>query len=63
VSIIEDSAAGAFDLHVNRKDWNRVCGSGAQETVSAPQEILMGLVDTAVAGGMENMDAARSDTA
>jgi acetyl-CoA C-acetyltransferase len=37
---------------------NRVCGSGAQAIVSAAQEILMGSVDTAVAGGMENMDAA-----
>src|SRR5260221_8057533 len=36
---------------------NRVCGSGAQAIVSAAQEILMGSVDTAVAGGMENMDA------
>lgn len=37
---------------------NRVCGSGAQATVSAAQNILMGSVDTAIAGGMENMDAA-----
>src|SRR5258706_8916479 len=37
---------------------NRVCGSGAQAIVSAAQEILMGSVDTAVAGGMENMDQA-----
>jgi acetyl-CoA C-acetyltransferase len=37
---------------------NRVCGSGAQAIVSAAHEILMGSVDTAVAGGMENMDAA-----
>ena len=37
---------------------NRVCGCGAQATVSAAQEILMGSVDTAIAGGMENMDAA-----
>jgi acetyl-CoA C-acetyltransferase len=37
---------------------NRVCGSGAQAIVSAAQEILMGSVDTAIAGGMENMDAA-----
>src|SRR5258706_353219 len=39
---------------------NRVCGSGAQAIVSAAQEILMGSVDTAVAGGMENMHAAIS---
>ncbi len=37
---------------------NRVCGSGAQAIVSAAHEILMGSVDAAVAGGMENMDAA-----
>lgn len=37
---------------------NRVCGSGAQAIVSAAQEILLGSVDTAIAGGMENMDAA-----
>ncbi|HEX9466414.1 MAG TPA: acetyl-CoA C-acetyltransferase [Alphaproteobacteria bacterium] len=37
---------------------NRVCGSGAQAIVSAAQEILLGSLDTAVAGGMENMDAA-----
>jgi acetyl-CoA C-acetyltransferase len=37
---------------------NRVCGSGAQAIVSAAQEILLGAIDTAVAGGMENMDLA-----
>src|SRR6266851_1431891 len=37
---------------------NRVCGSGAQAIVSAAQEILLGTVDVAVAGGMENMDLA-----
>jgi len=37
---------------------NRVCGSGAQAIVSAAQEILLGAVDAAVAGGMENMDLA-----
>jgi acetyl-CoA C-acetyltransferase len=37
---------------------NRVCGSGAQAIVSAAQEILLGSVDSAVAGGMENMDLA-----
>jgi acetyl-CoA C-acetyltransferase len=33
---------------------NRVCGSGAQAIVSAAQEIALGNVDVAVAGGMEN---------
>jgi acetyl-CoA C-acetyltransferase len=37
---------------------NRVCGSGAQAIVSAAQEIFAGAVDTAIAGGMENMDLA-----
>lgn len=37
---------------------NRVCGSGAQAVVSAAQEVMLGLVDCAVAGGMENMDLA-----
>jgi acetyl-CoA C-acetyltransferase len=37
---------------------NRVCGSGAQAIVSAAQEILLGAVRAAVAGGMENMDLA-----
>jgi len=32
---------------------NRVCGSGAQAVVSAAQEILLGTMDVAVAGGME----------
>src|ERR1700744_5188317 len=37
---------------------NRVCGSGAQAIVSAAQEILLGNIEVAVAGGMENMDQA-----
>jgi acetyl-CoA C-acetyltransferase len=37
---------------------NRVCGSGAQAIASAAQEILLGAVEAAVAGGMENMDQA-----
>ena len=37
---------------------NRVCGSGAQAIVSAAQEIMLGMVDSAIAGGMENMDMA-----
>ena len=37
---------------------NRVCGSGVQAVVSAAQEILLGNIDVAVAGGMENMDLA-----
>jgi acetyl-CoA C-acetyltransferase len=37
---------------------NRVCGSGAQAIVSVAQEIWLGNIDVAVAGGMENMDLA-----
>jgi acetyl-CoA C-acetyltransferase len=37
---------------------NRVCGSGAQAIVSASQEVLLGNIRVAVAGGMENMDLA-----
>ena len=37
---------------------NRVCGSGAQAVVSAAQEIMLGHINVAVAGGMENMDQA-----
>lgn len=35
---------------------NRVCGSGAQAIVSAAQEVMLGYIDSAIAGGMENMD-------
>lgn len=34
---------------------NRLCGSGLQAIVSAAQLIMLGDVDTAVAGGVENM--------
>jgi acetyl-CoA C-acetyltransferase len=37
---------------------NRVCGSGAQAIVSAAQDILLGNLNVAVAGGMESMDQA-----
>jgi acetyl-CoA C-acetyltransferase len=37
---------------------NRVCGSGAQAIVSAAQEILLGNINVAAAGGMESMDQA-----
>jgi acetyl-CoA C-acetyltransferase len=37
---------------------NRVCGSGAQAIVSAAQEIALGNIAVAVAGGMESMDLA-----
>jgi acetyl-CoA C-acetyltransferase len=37
---------------------NRVCGSGAQAIVSTAQEVALGAIKVAVAGGMENMDRA-----
>lgn len=37
---------------------NRVCGSGAQAIASAALEVWAGMIDCAVAGGMENMDRA-----
>ncbi|MBQ0831862.1 acetyl-CoA C-acetyltransferase [Marinobacter sp.] len=37
---------------------NRVCGSGVQAVISAAQEIMLGHLDCAIAGGMENMDLA-----
>jgi len=37
---------------------NRVCGSGAQAIVSGAQEIMLGLLDSAMTGGTENMDMA-----
>src|SRR6201997_3469977 len=49
---------GGLPVQVPAMTVNRVCGSGAQAIVSAAQEILMGSVDVAVAGGMENMDLA-----
>jgi len=49
---------GGLPVTVPALTVNRVCGSGAQAIVSAAQEILVGSVDAAVAGGMENMDQA-----
>src|SRR5262245_47890433 len=49
---------GGLPVQVPAMTVNRVCGSGAQAIVSAAQEILLGAVDAAAAGGMENMDAA-----
>jgi acetyl-CoA C-acetyltransferase len=49
---------GGLPVDVPAMTVNRVCGSGAQAIVSAAQEIMLGMVDSAVAGGMENMDQA-----
>lgn len=45
-------------VNVPAMTLNRVCGSGAQAIASAAQEVMLGLVKCAVAGGMENMDMA-----
>jgi acetyl-CoA C-acetyltransferase len=49
---------GGIPVDVPAMTVNRVCGSGAQAIATAAAEIELGLMDTAVAGGMENMDAA-----
>jgi acetyl-CoA C-acetyltransferase len=52
------SIGGGVPVAVPALTVNRVCGSGAQAVASAAQEILLGLGNAAVAGGMENMDRA-----
>lgn len=53
------AAVGAgIPVDVPAMTVNRVCGSGAQAIASAAQEVMLGHVDCAVAGGMENMDQA-----
>lgn len=49
---------GGIPVEVPAMTVNRVCGSGAQAIATAAAEIQLGLMDSAVAGGMENMDAA-----
>ncbi len=50
--------AGGLPVEVPALTVNRVCGSGAQGIVSAALEIVAGMVDCGIAGGMENMDRA-----
>lgn len=50
--------AGGLPVDVPALTINRVCGSGAQAVVSAATEIWAGMMECAVAGGMENMDRA-----
>lgn len=49
---------GGIPVDVPAMTVNRVCGSGAQAIASAAQEIMLAFADSAVAGGMENMDRA-----
>lgn len=48
--------AGGLPVEVPALTVNRVCGSGAQAIASAATEIWSGMIDCAIAGGMENMD-------
>jgi acetyl-CoA C-acetyltransferase len=49
---------GGLPVKVPAMTVNRVCGSGAQAIASAAQEVILGYIDCALAGGMENMDRA-----
>jgi acetyl-CoA C-acetyltransferase len=49
---------GGVPVDVPALTVKRVCGSGAQAIASAAQEIMLGFVKSAIAGGMENMDRA-----
>lgn len=49
---------GGLPVEVPAMTVNRVCGSGAQAIASTAQEVMLGMVDCAIAGGMENMDQA-----
>jgi len=49
---------GGLPVSVPAMTVNRVCGSGAQAIVTAAQQIAVGEIDAAIAGGMENMDRA-----
>lgn len=50
--------AAGLPIDVPALTVNRVCGSGAQGVVTAALEIWSGMIDCAIAGGMENMDRA-----
>ena len=54
----QSAVNGGIPVGVPAMTVNRVCGSGAQAIVSAAQEVMLGMLDSAVAGGMENMDIA-----
>lgn len=49
---------GGLPVAVPAMTVNRVCGSGAQAIASAAQEVMLGIINCAIAGGMENMDQA-----
>ncbi|MGV6847360.1 MAG: thiolase family protein [Marinibacterium sp.] len=49
---------GGLPVSVPAMTVNRVCGSGAQAIATAAQEVWLGNLDSAIGGGMENMDRA-----
>ena len=50
--------AAGLPVTVPAMTVNRVCGSGAQGIASVAAEIMSGLIDCAIGGGMENMERA-----
>ena len=54
----QSAVNGGIPVDVPAMTVNRVCGSGVQAIASAAQEVMLGMLDSAVAGGMENMDMA-----
>jgi acetyl-CoA acetyltransferase len=49
---------GGIPVDLPAMTVSRVCGSGAQAIANAEQEPVLALIDSAVAGGMENMNRA-----
>ena len=58
VRLLDKANNGGIPVDVPAMTVNRVCGSGAQAMVSAAQEVMLGMLDGAIADGMENMDLA-----
>jgi acetyl-CoA C-acetyltransferase len=54
----QSAVNGGIPVDVPAMTVNRVCGSGAQAVASAAQEVMLGMLDSAIAGGTENMDMA-----
>lgn len=52
------SIKGGLPVEVPAMTVNRVCGSGAQAIATAAQEVMLGAIGCAIAGGQENMDQA-----
>ncbi len=54
----QSAVNSGIPVNVPAMTVNRVCGSGAQAVASAAQEVMLGMIDSAIAGGTENMDMA-----